>query len=206
MNIILASASPRRKELLSRIGLPFTAEASSASEAYDSNSSPAGIVRELAQRKARQVARGKHDALVIGADTIVLFQGLLLEKPSNFDDAFRMLRRLNDNTHEVLTGVALIKVDDEGNIAGETTFYERTEVTFGKLEEDEIRKYVESGSPMDKAGGYGIQDNWGALFVKKINGDYYNVVGFPLHSFYDALKRFAPELVAQKKINLKNER
>ncbi len=101
-----------------------------------------------------------------------------------------MLKSLSGKTHLVYTGVALVKINGEGNIEGTTTFFEQTEVTFGIIDDDEILEYVKSGSPMDKAGAYGIQDDKGCLFVEKINGDYYNVVGFPLHSFYHKLKHF----------------
>ena len=195
MEIILASGSPRRKRLLEQINLPITVVASSIAETYDPGEPPRQIVCELALRKARQVADGKPEALVIGADTVVELDGTILEKPATPQEASGILALLSGNTHRVLTGVALVKTDKEGNIAEARTFFESTEVTFDEIEEDEIRRYVETGSPMDKAGAYGIQDDHGALFVERIEGDYYNVVGFPLHAFYKELKRFAPELV-----------
>lgn len=202
MKIILASRSPRRKKLLEQIGLPFTVEPSEVSEAYDPDDSPQKIVCELALQKARQVARGKTDALIIGADTLVVLDDTILEKPGTTQEAMKILSRLSGSTHQVLTGVALLKTEKKGNIDAVNTFFERTDVTFAKLTEDEIHKYVETGSPMDKAGAYGIQDDHGALFVKEIKGDYYNVVGFPLHSFYTILKQFAPELIAKRNLKL----
>jgi septum formation protein len=121
----------------------------------------------------------------------------VLEKPADPDHAKTMLRSLSGNTHEVYTGVALIKTGRSGNICKRCTFFERTLVAFGALTEYEIDSYVDSGSPMDKAGAYGIQDDWGALFVERIDGDYYNVVGFPLYRFYRTLKEFAPEYVPE---------
>lgn len=197
MNIILASGSPRRKHLLQRINVDFEVQVSNAGEEFDSRQPPAHIAQQLALRKAEQVAsinRGQN-IFVIGADTIVVHEGTILEKPATADEAHQMLRQLSGTTHQVLTGVAFVKRDIPHNNSKTHTFVETTEVTFGELDETEIREYVETGSPMDKAGGYGIQDGRGALFVKKISGDYYNVVGFPLHSFYQNLKQFAPELL-----------
>lgn len=194
-NIILASASPRRKKLLRQINLPFTVSPSSVDESYAPDLSPRQIVTKLALRKAKDVAPQYKETLVIGADTIVTFSDRVLEKPKDHQEAQQMLQMLSDNVHRVLTGVALCKVDSSNNISNTMTFTEETDVFFGTLNSDDIKKYVESGSPMDKAGGYGIQDDFGAIFVKRIEGDYYNVVGFPLHSFYNALHSFAPEIL-----------
>lgn len=195
MKIILASGSPRRKKLLEQINIPFSVEVSSASEEFEPGGRPQDIVCELALRKARQVAEGKTDALVIGADTVVVLNDTILEKPDGPGEAREILSRLSGKTHHVLTGVSLVKTGKSGNIDAVRTFFEKTDVTFAELDEYEIQEYVETGSPMDKAGAYGIQDDLGALFVKKIKGDYYNVVGFPLHSFYTTLKQFAPGLI-----------
>ncbi len=191
--IILASKSPRRKKLLEQINLKFTVQGSSAEESFDVNEQPVDIVQMLAYRKALKVSEICSGALIIGADTIVVFRDAVLEKPSGPAHAEQMLSILSGNTHQVFTGVALIKKDSTGNINKSCTFVERTDVTFGRLTPEEIRKYVQTGSPMDKAGAYGIQDDWGALFVERIEGDYNNVVGFPLYRFYQKLKRFAPE-------------
>ncbi|MFH5831823.1 Maf family protein [Halalkalibaculum sp. DA3122] len=197
MNIILASGSPRRKRLLEQLNLDFEVQASNASETYNPDLPPEEIVQNLALRKARQVA-GEHrgsDQLVIGADTIVVFGQSILEKPATLREAEQMLRTLSGNTHQVLTGVALVKTSSPGNKQEILTFFQSTDVVFGELDEIEIQQYVQSGLPMDKAGAYGIQDEGGSLFVKRINGDYYNVVGFPLRLFYQKLKKFAPELL-----------
>lgn len=191
--MILASQSPRRKKLLEQINLPIVVKPSSASESYDVNEQPEDIVQILALRKATQVAADLEDALVIGADTIVVHQGIILEKPESPEEAERMLTRLSGDTHKVFTGVALIKTGPEGNIQASHSFFECTQVSFGQLSRHDIKQYIQTGSPMDKAGSYGIQDDWGALFVERIEGDYYNVVGFPLYRFYKQLKKFAPE-------------
>lgn len=193
--IVLASGSPRREKLLKQLGLEFTVCPSSVDEHFDPSDPPGHIAKELALRKARDVAPGFPNALVIAADTIVVFEGDILEKPASEQEAVEMLSRLAGNTHSVFTGVALAKTGPESNIRTETAFFVETEVRFGMLTEDEIRSYVQSGSPMDKAGAYGIQDDWGALFVESIRGDYYTVVGFPLHAFYREMKSFAPEFL-----------
>ncbi len=203
-SIILASASPRRKKLLELINLPFEVIPSPVGEAFDPNLSPAEIVETLALRKAKDVASGKAGKLVIGADTIVVFEEEILEKPESPEHAVEMLQRLSGDTHQVFTGVALVKTGSEGNIQEICTFAERTDVVFGELDPEDIKGYVDSGSPMDKAGAYGIQDDLGALFVKGIEGDYYTVVGFPLYAFYQKMKQFAPEYLHESKQELKN--
>ena len=197
MRIILASGSPRREKLLQQINLDFSVHVSDASEDYDPRDDPPEIVKKLALRKAMQVAAEYQEepVMVIGADTIVVYENEILEKPVNAAEAHEMLQKLSNTVHQVLTGVAVVKSDKPGKKNDVLTFVECTDVTFGVLDEDKIREYVQTGDPMDKAGGYGIQDDWGSIFVRKINGDYYNVVGFPLHSFYHKLKEFAPELV-----------
>lgn len=195
--IILASASPRRRKLLEQIDLPFQVHSSSVDEAYDAHLTPREVASELALRKARDVASNYENALIIGADTIVVYQNKIMEKPADKNEAEDMLQTLSGNTHMVLTGVALCKTGSNQNITDIHSFVEETEVTFGKLHAEDIKTYVEGGSPMDKAGGYGIQDDFGAIFVEKINGDYYNVVGFPLHRFYNSLYDFAPEVLSK---------
>lgn len=201
--IILASASPRRKKLLQQIKLSFDVRPSSVSESYNPSLSPAKIVQQLAMRKAKDIALQSRDALVIGADTIVVFRNQILEKPVDSSDAEQMLQQLSGQTHQVFTGVALCKVNISHNITESTTFVESTDVIFGDLNPRDIEAYVAGGSPMDKAGGYGIQDDFGAIFVRRIEGDYYNVVGFPLHSFYNVMKSFAPEIIRPQKIDKK---
>lgn len=193
--IILASASPRRKQLLNHIDLTFSVDPSSANEIYSKDLNPTEVVKTLANRKARDVATKHKSALVIGADTIVSFEDSILEKPETHNKAKQMLGRLSNNTHQVITGVHLCKTDSSRSITDSQSFTEITDVTFGSIADDFIDDYVTNGHAMDKAGAYGIQDNFGALFIKNINGDYYNVVGFPLHSFYTAMQSFAPNLL-----------
>lgn len=172
--------------------MPFQVQVSTVSEEYDPDLPPADIVQVLARRKAEDIAQNSKDALIIGADTIVSLETTVLEKPRTAGEAEKMLHKLSDQTHSVLTGVALCKTDRSGQHQTHS-FFEETYVTFGKLSPDDIEHYVKSGSPMDKAGAYGIQDDYGALFVKRIAGDYNTVVGFPLYAFYQELKKFAPE-------------
>lgn len=195
--IVLASQSPRRKKLLRQLNLSFSVEPSSCDELYNKNEDPGNIVQNLALRKAKDVSQSKSSALVIGADTLVVFKGKILGKPGSEEEAKTMLSKLSGNCHSVLTGVALVKTGSEGNILQEKTFVEETKVYFGNLSREEIDIYVSEGSPMDKAGSYGIQDDWGAIFVKRIEGDYYNVVGLPLYALYRHLKQFAPEVLLQ---------
>lgn len=199
--IILASGSPRRKKLFQQINLPFDVQPSSVDESFDPSLPPNEIVQQLAIRKVEDVAISNKNALVIGADTIVLFNNQILEKPASQVEAKQMLQNLSGQTHQVLTGVALCKVDSSNNITDTTTFVEITDVVFGDLNPNDIENYVAGGSPMDKAGGYGIQDDFGAIFVKRIEGDYYNVVGFPLYRFYNEMETFAPEFLPQLKPN-----
>jgi septum formation protein len=193
--VILASQSPRRKRLLERINLKFDIVVSSAPEHTRADLDAITFAREMSQRKSREVASRKSNALVIGADTIVAYDNEILGKPVDEKQARQMLLKLSNDSHQVVTGVSLIQSGTRGEIENKLTFHTTTDVFFGSLEEAEIDEYIQTGGPMDKAGSYGIQDDWGALFVEKIIGDYYNVVGFPLHSFYQHLKSFAPNQV-----------
>ena len=193
-SFILASGSPRRKNLLPHLGVPFTVKPSTVDETIPYNQSPPKIAETLALRKARDVAARHASAIVLGADTIVVHQGDILGKPDNPAHARAILTKLSGTIHQVLTGIALIKTDENGKVLDEKTFTESTTVTFGKPKNSDIDNYVAGGSPMDKAGAYGIQDAWGAIFVKRIEGDYYNIVGLPLHSLYHQLKTFAPDI------------
>lgn len=178
--LILASESPRRRSLLEQIGLGFSVEVSPADETTEESLPPRRTARRLASKKARPVAAAHPSALVLAADTIVIHDDDVLEKPGSAAEARSMLRRLSDTTHTVYTGIALHHADS--NRAVDTG--RATEVTFGALRDEEIRAYVATESPMDKAGGYGIQDHTGPLFVDRLDGDYYNVVGLPLRHLY----------------------
>lgn len=221
MKIILASASPRRKELLARLGLEFEVIPSRGEEVITKDI-PSEIVMELAAQKARAVAEevekdtgsaaggaAEEDSsgriemkkeprrsdkgvseeylLVIGADTIVVNDGNILGKPKDAEDACRMLRSLSGKTHQVYTGVCLIRADAEQY--AEYAFFEKTDVTFYPMTEEEIREYVATGDPLDKAGAYGIQGFCGK-YIRGIQGDYNNVVGLPVARLYHELLRY----------------
>ncbi len=182
--IVLASASPRRQQLMTMLGLPFTCVNSGASEEI-APCSPEETCMELARRKA-DAALPLLDmpSLIIGADTIVLLDGVILGKPKDEDDASSMLSRLSGRTHSVLTGLCVLNTEN-GNYALD---YERTEVTVDALTKSEIDDYVSTGEPMDKAGAYGIQGVF-AIHVKGVCGCFYNVVGLPLHKLASMLKK-----------------
>lgn len=192
MKYILASASPRRKELLKKTGISFEIIPSSIEEKI-TKTIPSDIVMELAEQKARAVyesllpSNPGTDALtVIGADTIVVYRGEILGKPSNKSEAYDMLSMLSDRTHQVYTGVSLIVRKHEK--LSVRTFYEKTDVTFYPVHKDDLHAYVESGDSLDKAGAYGIQGDF-AIHVKEIKGDYNNVVGLPIGRLYQELQQ-----------------
>ena len=196
MNIILASGSPRRKELLAQAGFDFEVEVSNADENV-AEESPTEMVEELAARKAEAVVnlhnKKEDNCLVIGADTIVVLDGKILGKPADEADAKAMLASLSGRTHQVYTGVTLIRLRkaENGSILQESrTFSEGTDVSFYPLTKEEIRSYIATGEPMDKAGAYGIQGK-AAVFVKEIKGDYNNVVGLPIARLYQELKNWS---------------
>ncbi len=188
--IILASRSPRRIHLLHQIGLSFTVQESGVDEHIPDGVAPEEAVRRLSLEKANRVAERLYEGIVIGADTIVVLDGKILGKPSSKEEAISMLSNLGGRTHTVFTGFALIDVESKRSYVD----YEKTEVTFRRLSKEEIETYVESGSPMDKAGAYGIQDDYGAVFVERINGCFYTVVGFPLSKFYTSWNTFLEQL------------
>ena len=181
--VILASSSPRRKFLLKQIGLDFQVIPSDIHEDYSISLPPKDFAEYFAKLKAHSVATQFPDRLVIGADTIVVFNNKILGKPSNKEEGTKMLSRLSGQTHTVITGVCLELKDQK--IC--ETFSEETRVTFQHLSKNEIQNYIETYNPLDKAGSYGIQD-WFSVCVKKVNGCYYNVVGFPLSAFYQKYK------------------
>jgi len=191
--LILASASQRRKDLLEKIGLTFRVQPSGIDENQIMAVKPRALATKLALAKARHVAKHAQNAIVIGADTLVLCNDQLLGKPKNRTHAYSMLSRLSNNSHSVITGMALVKTGENGNTLQKLTFSEHTEVLFHNLDDLNLDAYLETNIAMDKAGAYGIQNGWGALFVKSINGDFFNVVGLPLQLFYRKLKTFAPE-------------
>lgn len=187
MQLILASASPRRKALLSLFGIPFTVRAVDIDETMDPEKPPFDEVARVSRSKALAVSRGEED-VVIAADTIVVCQGKVLGKPHSEDEAADMLRLLSGRDHQVMTGCTILYGDRA------ETFTEVTSLHFRPLSEKEIQKYVQSGEPMDKAGAYGIQGG-AALFCEKLEGDYYNVMGLPVCRLYETLCRTVPEVM-----------
>lgn len=172
-NLILASSSPRRKELLENLHLSFDIFSSDVDESFEPNLSPEEVVMELANRKAQAVFKEHPEAYVIGSDTIVVHKGKVLGKPNDEVEAINMLTLLSGEQHDVYTGVSILSPECSSH------FYEKTEVLFWELTEEEIKAYIRSGEPFDKAGAYGIQQ-FGSMLVKKINGDYFAVVGLPV--------------------------
>ncbi|WP_297435391.1 Maf-like protein [uncultured Clostridium sp.] len=185
MAIILASKSPRRKELLEKIVEGFTVVESDFDEdSIEYEGDVSKYVTSLAVAKAKQIStKLNKPAIVIAADTVVVLEDKILEKPKTKKDAECMLSALSGNNHKVYTGLCVIDTKTN-NIVQEVAF---TNVKFSKLTNNEIQEYIETGSPMDKAGAYGIQD-FGAVFVEKIEGCYYNVMGLPLNVLYKILK------------------
>ena len=189
--IVLASASPRRRELLDQIGVVFEVCPSSAKEVMTS-SLPQEVVQDLSRCKGQEVfEKTSGDVLVIGADTVVAFQDSILGKPADESMARDMLRLLQGRRHQVYTGVTLFIRQDGAKI--QKSFYEKTEVVFYPMSEEEIDAYVKTKEPMDKAGAYGIQGR-SAVFVEKIDGDYNNVVGLPLARLYQELKQLGIDI------------
>lgn len=184
--IILASRSPRRRSLLQQLGLVFDIRENNVQEVIDPHKSPEENVISLSRQKALDAAQHVSEAIVVGFDTIVVVERKVLEKPRDAHEAREMLNMLSGREHEVYTGFTIVE-QPGGRIVSD---FEKTVVKFRNLEEEEIERYIDSGSPFDKAGAYGIQDDMGALFVEHINGCFYNVVGLPLTKFYVALKTF----------------
>lgn len=195
--IILASASPRRKELLEQVGIEFEICPAKGEEIITKTVSPE-VVCELSDQKAMEVAQlitqydeahrditTPTDIMVIGADTVVAYENQILGKPKDEADAERMLTMLAGNTHSVYTGVTVVIIDKDGR-AGKKTFYEKTDVVMHRMSQKQIRDYIATGEPMDKAGSYGIQGKC-AIYVKEIHGDYNNVVGLPVARLYQEL-------------------
>lgn len=183
---ILASASPRRRELLAQVGAEFEIIPAKGEEVITS-SQPQEVVLELSAQKAAEVAGQlqREEAVILGADTVVVYEGQILGKPRDEKEAERMLSMLCGNTHSVYTGVTIVRVQD-----GKTkhcSFYEETKVTMYPMTRQQILSYIRTGEPMDKAGAYGIQGK-GALFVEKIDGDYNNVVGLPVAKVFQMLE------------------
>jgi septum formation protein len=192
--LILASSSPRRQELIRSLGLPYEVVSSNADESVDDKLTPVEIVEELALRKAMAVCEhiqpsGKK-GIVIGSDTIVVYQGQILGKPTNAKDSFRMLSLLQGNTHEVYSGVACV----DSATGDSKVSFRVTNVTMKPMMDEQIYRYIATGEPSDKAGSYAIQ-GLGATIVEGIEGDYFNVVGLPLSLLSDLLETYGIHIV-----------
>ena len=186
--IILASASPRRKELMALAGYEFEIKVSYKEENYKSTI-PDEIVKELSLLKAKDIAEQeekKENLIIIGADTVVAYDGKILGKPSSKENAFEMIQSFQGDKHQVYTGVAIVKYDENGeeSIINHAV---RTDVYVNPMTEEEIWKYIEKDNVMDKAGAYGIQSGF-SIHIEKIEGDYFNVVGLPISYIYKMLK------------------
>ncbi len=184
VKIYLASKSPRRKKLLKQIGIKFSTFSVDIEEKQLPNETPVRTVKRLAEEKLNAALKIKSDGVIITADTIVVLDGQIIGKPKSKKDARSILKKLSGAKHFVYTGFAVFNSQNTRKILG----YRKTAVTFRELSEKEIAEYVATGSPLDKAGAYGIQDDYGAVFVKNISGCYYNVVGLPLVDVYLALR------------------
>lgn len=189
MQLILASGSPRRKELLSLFRIPFTVIPADVDETMDPANAPCDEVARLSAKKARAVKR-EPDDVVIAADTIVVCEGKVLGKPKSEENAYHMLSLLSGRDHQVMTGCTVLRGEKS------ETFTEVTDLHFRTLSEREIRAYIASGEPMDKAGAYGIQGG-AALFCRRMEGDYYNVMGLPVCRLWQTLQSIAPELTEE---------
>lgn len=195
MKYILASASPRRKELLEQIGLHFSIHKAVGEERITTDV-PQDAVQELAMQKVKEVAAfyrdQKEPVLIIAADTVVAAQGRILGKPADEQDAARMLAMLQGASHEVYTGVALYYC---GKDSWTDVFAEQTRVCVGSMTEEQIRAYIKTGEPMDKAGSYAIQGKF-AVHIRRIEGDYANVVGLPLSALYEKLLQHGIDILS----------
>jgi len=202
-SLVLASRSPRRAELLRAVGWPFEAIAADIDESLNSDEDAVDYVRRLAETKAQAVAEKSRGRLVLGADTTVVIGGEILGQPRDHDDARRMLRLLSGEWHEVITGVALVRLGPNPTTIVD---YETTRVHFADLSAEEIDWYVSTSEPMGKAGGYGIQGK-AAPFIDEIQGDYFNIVGLPIRLIYElwgqANRELSTDYIAQQGRNQK---
>ena len=185
LKLVLASASPRREEILTQLNLKFTIVPAKIDESAFDHSDPVELVKVLAEKKASSVSKLVEDALIIAADTVVVHNDQILGKPANKFEAKKMLKQLSSDKHQVITGVAVLN-----SRTGESYLeYNITEVKMTAISESEIENYVETGEPLDKAGAYAIQ-GFGGLFVEEIKGSYYSVMGLPIHQLVDLMDKF----------------
>lgn len=187
--IVLASSSPTRKELMGKLGIPFSIEPSTYEEDITLKLPPKELAKQLAHNKAAAVARNHKNAIVLGADTFVIYKGNPLGKPNSPKNAIRMLKMLSGKTHSVITGLALLDTKNKKKVLKTV----ETHVTFRKLVLKEIERYVETGEPLNKAGSYGIMEH-GVLFIERVDGDYTNVAGLPLSALIIELRKLGVEV------------
>ncbi|MCJ7553626.1 MAG: Maf family protein [Ignavibacteriaceae bacterium] len=183
--ITLASRSPRRRKLLKQLNIKFKSISVDTEEKVRKGEKPASAVKRISKEKLEKAKETVKRGIIITADTIVVLNNNVIGKPKNEKNAYRILKMLSDNIHTVYTGYSIFNWSNDKKI----TEFEKTLVKFRKLTDEEIWEYIKSGSPMDKAGAYGIQDDFGAVFIEKVNGCYYNVVGLPLAKLYHSLLR-----------------
>ena len=183
--IYLASKSPRRRKLLKQLGIKFRSFTINTIEELLDGEHPLDCVKRLAEQKMNRAKKKVQSSIIITADTIVVLDKKVIGKPQSNKEAIQTLSKLSGRVHTVYTGFCVHNQKANQTVSD----FEKTQVEFRKLKSDEIFDYVEGGSPMDKAGAYGIQDDFGAVFVKRINGCYYNVVGLPLTKLYNALRK-----------------
>jgi len=180
---ILASKSPRRKEILSLLNIDFEIMPADIDEQIDFNNDLRKEIEKLAYLKANYIFKNHEDKIVIGSDTIVVIDNKVLGKPKDEIDAFNMLKKLSGNVHEVITGVCVISKEHIDNYSSVSKVY------FKDMSDEEIRNYIKTKEPLDKAGAYGIQ-GIGGRFIEKIDGDFYSIMGLPLNMIYDSIKRY----------------
>lgn len=185
LQIYLASKSPRRRKLLKQLNIKFKSFSVELDEVFDKNQTPLENALRICKEKMQLAKKKVDNGIIITCDTIVIIKNEILGKPVDKKDAYLLLKKLSGKTHIVITAYSIYNSFSKKQI----TKFEETKVTFRKLTDNEIIEYIETGSPMDKAGAYGIQDDFGAVFVSKIDGCYYNVVGLPLSKFYHDLLR-----------------
>ncbi|KKP36997.1 septum formation protein Maf [Candidatus Peregrinibacteria bacterium RIFOXYC2_FULL_33_13] len=188
--IILASKSPRREQILNQINLDFKIQPSNFEEIISENIKPEDLVLKNAIGKAREIAAKNPNSIIIGVDTIGSYKHHILEKPKDQEDALRILKILNNTTHEVYSGLCVINTKTREEI----THIEKTEVTFGEMTEEEMWKYIHTKEGMDKAAAFAVQ-GIGSIFIKKINGCYYNVMGLPIYSLVQIFKRLGVDVI-----------
>ncbi len=198
--IILASTSPRRKELAGQMGLEFEVIPSNYEENMNQNLSSKELAKTLAYGKAKEVATRVNKGIVIGIDTFVVLEGKKMGKPKNKEEAFLMLKKTSGKTQKVYSGVAMIDCENGKELKDCAI----TELKFRKMSDEEIKKYIETGEPMDKAGAYAVQ-GLSSIFIEKINGCYHNIVGFPIYTIYKNLKKLGVNIFEYEKWKMKGD-